>query len=92
MSLFYILLAFFKKIEIIFTYNNNLTNLSYLTIEEKLSKNYIIKKTLDYNNIFLFMKYYYLSKYIYYIIGYFIPINITFLNCIPNDIDNILLY
>jgi hypothetical protein len=92
MSIFDFFQKFIKKMEIIFTYNNNIINLSCLTIEEHLSKNYIIKKTIDYNEDypFLFMKHYSILKYIYYLYGYFIPINITFINIIPYDIDKMI--
>ena len=68
--------------------NSNIYNLCSLLLKKKLSKN--ITNTYLMNEHDLFIKLFFITKYILYFLNIFIPIKIIFIQIIPNDIINVL--
>ena len=70
--------------------SKDLNILSCLSIKKNISKNIIFIYLI--NETDLFIKYFFITKYILLFLNIFIPIKITFIQLIPHDIINVLYF
>ena len=83
LAFLYSIIDYFSNITILYS-NNNIFNIACISILKNINKKNIVYYTfIPKNNFFIY-------KYIYILIGFFFKLNIKFIDCLPNNLNDFL--